>query len=97
LLGGVFEREIVLSGAALTKAVSVLDAAPAAAECSGQPTRYAELIGDADPAAGAQGDQDGYVELDGCRRVGTINTGGGKPPGLRQLDAAAIAALTPGG
>ena len=92
---GAFVQEIELNGTALVKAVAVLDSASPAMTCTKQPTRFAVLIGNANAGAGAEGDQDGYVELDGCMRVGMADTGGpGNFGGLRQLDPAGIATLT---
>lgn len=88
---GTLVHERVLRGTGLAEALAVLDAAPPARDCMASSTRFAVLYADGEQ-------RESYLELDGCRRVGRIATGGaGDHAGVRQLDAAGLAALVGSG
>jgi hypothetical protein len=87
VLEGKLDHEIDLTDAALAKAVRLFDAAPAAdASCTAQPTRFAVLLADGAPQ--------GYLELDGCQRLGDTEAVDHHNGGMRQLSAADVAELT---
>jgi len=84
--GGDFESGVVLTAGQWPPIAAAIEAAPIAAECSTQATRFA-VLRRTDNLGGEI-----YVELDGCRRVMTTPVDG--PPALVQADTGLIASLT---